>query len=336
MDQYYHLFAILGFILLYWGTNRFIDGSVALARYFTAPPLLIGIVIVGFGTSSPELFVSVMAAFEGTSQISLGTTIGSNITNITLGLGLTAIIIPIKMDKTLGKTELPIWLGLSILAWWLLSDGLHDQWNGILLFGFLPFILILSIRVAMKTKTTPEQAGNAQLVIEMSLTNSIMHLLVGLALLTAGSQLLIESGSFIARSFGISELVIGLTIVAIGTSLPEITASVVGAMKGHHGIATGNIIGSGLFNITAVLGLPAIIHPFRNTEEFFVTDYVITGDFPFMLTLIGILLIICLQPKKNVVISRVVGCGLVISYAFYICFNYLRTYNVEFLTNFSL
>ncbi len=252
-----------GLVLLVWSAARFVEGSAATARHFGMPPLLIGMVIVGFGTSAPEMVVSVLAALQGSPGIALGNAYGSNITNIALILGMTALISPIAVHSQVLRKELPLLTLVTALAAWQLWDGAVSRVDALVLLGLFGALMAWTILQGMRKKTDAlgvemEQELGAR---TMPLRRALFWLAAGLVLLILSSRLLVWGAVDIAHGLGVSDLIIGLTVVAVGTSLPELASSVVAARKGEHDIALGNILGSNLFNTLAVVGIAGAIHP---------------------------------------------------------------------------
>lgn len=254
---------ICGLALLVWSADRFIVGSAAIASHFKMPPLLIGMVIVGFGTSLPEMVVSALAASQGNPGLALGNAYGSNITNITLILGLTALIKPITVQSQILKKELPLLMGVSLLAACQLLDNRVSQVDSMLLLGvfFLLFGWTVWVGTRKKTDTLAIEMEQALDVDTMPVKRAVFRALVGIILLIVSSRCLVWGAVTIAQGFGVSDLVIGLTVVAVGTSLPELASSLIATRKGEHDIALGNVLGSNLFNTLAVVGLAGVIHP---------------------------------------------------------------------------
>jgi cation:H+ antiporter len=254
---------IVGLALLVWSAERFVEGAAATARYFGMSALLIGMVVVGFGTSAPEMVVSALAASQGNPGIALGNAYGSNITNIALILGLTALISPIAVHSQVLRRELPILTLLTVFAAWQLWDGFLSRWDAALL--LLVFAGLMGWTI-MQGRNKPQDSLADEVSDELSqrempLKRAIFWLIVGLLLLILSSRLLVWGAVEIAHSLGVSDLIIGLTIVAVGTSLPELASSVIAARKGEHDLALGNILGSNLFNTLAVVGIAGSISP---------------------------------------------------------------------------
>ena len=274
------LAVVAGLAALVWSAERFIEGAAATARHFGMSPLLIGMVIVGFGTSAPEMVVSVLAAVDGSPGIALGNAYGSNITNIALILGVTALISPIAVQPQIVRRELPILLLVTVLAAWQLVDGELSLADGAVLLLVLVAVLTWTVLSSLRGKdnimvdVADELANPAS---QQSLGRSLFWLVLGLLVLVASSRLLVWGAVTIAQSLGVSDLLIGLTVVAIGTSLPELASSVMAARKGEHDIALGNVIGSNLFNTLAVVGLAAVIHPMPVAAEVLSRDVLVMG-----------------------------------------------------------
>ena len=280
---------IVGLALLVWSANRFVEGSASTARHFGMPPLLIGMVIVGFGTSAPEMVVSALAALEGSSGIALGNAYGSNIANIALILGVTALISPIMVHSTVLRKELPILTFVTILTVVLLADLDLTRLDAIVLLLVFGSLMAWIIYEGLKQKTDSlakeVEAETAEKA--MPIKRSFFWLVIGLVLLIASSRILVWGAVEIAQIFGVSDMIIGLTIVAVGTSLPELASSVIAARKGEHDIALGNILGSNLFNTLAVVGIAGTIHPFAVEPETISRDMVVMGALTVSLFLIG-------------------------------------------------
>lgn len=254
---------ITGFILLIWSADRFIIGAAATARNFDVPPLIIGLTIVGFGTSAPEMMVAGFASFDGSPAMAIGNALGSNITNITLVLGVAALITPLDVHSRILKKELPILLFASLVALALLSDMTLSRIDGFILFGLLCLLMGWITWQGMRNQSSDALSEEyvAELPGEMSTSHALFWLVAGLVLLTISSKILVWGAVNIATAFGVSELIIGLTVIAIGTSLPELAASITGALKNEHDIAIGNVVGSNLFNTLGVLAIPGLISP---------------------------------------------------------------------------
>ena len=253
-----------GLVLLVWSADRFVEGSAAAARHFGMPPLLIGMVIVGFGTSVPEMMVSALAALQDNPGIALGNAYGSNITNIALILGLTALIRPIAVNSRVLRNELPILTLVTALAAFQIWDGKLTRIDSLVLMAVFGILMAWTILQGLRRKSgLPGQGSwNRRLKLRLSrLAGLFSGLLRAWLLLIISSRLLVWGAVKIAQGLGVSDLIIGLTVVALGTSLPELASSVIAIRKGEPDIALGNILGSNLFNTLAVVGIAGMIHP---------------------------------------------------------------------------
>ena len=256
---------ILGLILLIWSADRFVDGAAATAKHAGMPPLLIGMVVIGFGTSAPELVVSAISASQGNPGLAIGNAYGSNITNIALILGLTALISPIRVKSGVLRKELPILLAVTILGALLLFDLTLSRVDAWLLLLVFSATMGWSIWHALRYREDV-LAEDVSVVLEehsMSLRKALTWLLAGMILLVISSRILVWGAVEIARGFHVSDLIIGLTVVAIGTSLPELASALAATRKGEHDLVIGNVIGSNLFNTLAVVGIAGAIRPFQ-------------------------------------------------------------------------
>lgn len=297
---------LAGLALLVWSADRFVEGSAAAAGHFGMPPLLIGMVVVGFGTSAPEMVVSALAATQGNPGLALGNAYGSNITNIALILGITAVIAPIAVHSQVMRKELPILALVTLAAAWLLFDGELSRLDAAGLLVLFALLLGWSIWSGMrKTNDTFATEMDAELTAHaMPIRKAVVWLLVGLVLLIISSRILVWGAVDLATRFGVSDLVIGLTIVAIGTSLPELASSVIAARKGEHDLALGNILGSNLFNTLAVVGIAGSIAPMA------VADEVLMRDIPVMVGLTLALFVLGYGFRGPGRINRLEGGGL--------------------------
>lgn len=268
------LAVVFGLVILVWSADRFVDGSASTARHFGMPPLLIGMVIVGFGTSVPELVVSTLAAAQGNPGIAVGNAYGSNIANIALILGISAMIIPITVDSGVLRKELPILSLVTAVAAAQLWDLNVGRLDALILFAVFAIVIWWTVREGIR-KRNDKLASEMEIELEssaMPVKRAILWVFVGLAALVLSSRLLVWGAVEIAHGLGIGDLVIGLTVVALGTSLPELASSVAAARKGEDDLALGNILGSNLFNTLAVVGLAAAIHPFDVDPEVLYRD----------------------------------------------------------------
>jgi len=284
------LFAIaLGLALLVWSAGKFVEGSAAAAAHFAMPPLLIGMVVVGFGTSAPEMVVSALAASQGNPGLALGNAYGSNITNIALILGITALISPIVVHSQVMRKELPILAGVTLLAAFQLWDGQLTRMDAYVLLGVFAALMAWSIRQGMTQKhdALGEEIAAEMTNHRMQLRPAIIWLVAGLVLLVISSRVLVWGAIEVAQGFGVSDLIIGLTIVAVGTSLPELASSVIAARKGEHDIALGNILGSNLFNTLAVVGIAGVISPMAVAPEILTRDIAVMAALTLSLFVLG-------------------------------------------------
>jgi cation:H+ antiporter len=265
--------------LMTLSADRFVIGAAAVAYNLRVPPLIIGLTVVGLGTSSPEIIVSAMAAWQGDTGIAVGNAIGSNTINIALVLGLTALITPLDVHSSIPRRELPVLVGIMLVAWLLLADGTLGRLDGILLVAGVAPMLAWMTRIGMKSRESrdalDEEFGE-EIRTGMAMPLAVFWLVFGFLFLLLSSRMLVWGAVSIAHYLGISELVIGIVVVAFGTSLPELAASLASAIKQEHDIAIGNVIGSNIFNLLAVLGLPGVIHPGP------IDAHVIYRDFPVM------------------------------------------------------
>jgi cation:H+ antiporter len=265
MDWMIVLYLVGGLVTLIFGAESLVRGASRLAASFGISPLVIGLTVVAFGTSSPELAVSVQSAFAGSADVSVGNVVGSNIFNILLILGISAIIIPLVVHSQLLLLDVPLMIGVSFLFYFLATDGSISRMDGLLLFVCLLLYIWWSIRQSRKeTAEIQEEYAHEYAVTNGDRGHILKNFLfvgAGLGLLVVGSEWLVKGAVSLARLFNVSDLVIGLTIVALGTSMPEVATSVMAALKKERDIAVGNVIGSNLFNIMAVIGLSGIVAP---------------------------------------------------------------------------
>ena len=303
-----------GFILLTWSADRFVVGASAMAYNLKVSPLIIGLTIVGLGTSAPEMLVSAFASWQGNSGLAVGNALGSNIINTGLILGITAMIIPLNVHSSILKRELPILLLVMVVALLLLMDGTLGRLDGALLLTGMAVMLIWMIRLG-RTSQTSEDPMSAEFADEipttMSMGRAVFWLVVGGLVLLGSSRLLVWGAVSIAQEMGVSDLVIGLTIVALGTSMPELAATVMSAIKNEHDIALGNVIGSNIFNLLVVLGLPGLINPATIDTE------VLARDYPVMIGLTVALFVMAYGIRGPGRINRIEGTLLVLAFCAY-------------------
>lgn len=309
------LLAILGgFVLLVLSADWFVEGAAATAKHAGMPSLLIGMVIVGFGTSAPEMVVSAMAALDGNPNLALGNALGSNIVNTGLILGITALVAPIAVHSKIIRKELPLLFVIGLVAGLLFWNGALSRVEALALlvgfFGLIGWTIFAALRGrgdALETDTDKELTVHA-----MPLNRAIFWLVVGLVLLIVSSRILVWGAVSIAQSLGVSDLIIGLTIVALGTSLPELAASVIAARKGEHDIAIGNVVGSNMFNILAVIGIAGVIAPMPH-----LSPEVLTRDWPVMMAMTAGLFVMAYGFRGEGRINRVEGSLLLMAFAAY-------------------
>jgi cation:H+ antiporter len=270
---------IFGLALLVWSADRFVDGAAVTAQHLGMPPLLIGMVIVGFGTSAPEMVVSAISALQGNPGIALGNAYGSNIANIALILGVTALVSPIVVQSQILRKELPLLFGVTLLAAAQLIDGELSRGDAWVLLSVFFIVMGWSIYSGLRKKDDAlEEEVTAELAAHaMSLKAALGWLGLGLVLLVVSSRILVWGAVIIAQSFGVSDLVIGLTIIAVGTSLPELASSLAATRKGEHDIALGNVLGSNLFNTLAVVGIAGAIAPMSVPDAVLSRDVLCMG-----------------------------------------------------------
>lgn len=308
--------------VLVWSADKFVNGSASLARNLGMSPLLIGLTIVSLGTSAPEILVSVTAAMVGASGIAIGNAVGSNIANIGLVLGVTALIRALPVRAALTRKELPILAVVSLGAGALLLDQSLSQLDGTLLLIGLCVTLLLFARYHPQSSDSKLIREEEEELPTLAAGMAVFWFLLGLLLLIASSRALVWAATDIAQLLGVSDLIIGLTIIAIGTSLPELAASVASVLKGHHDIALGNVIGSNIFNLLAVMSLPAVIAPYSFSEQLVWRDYGV------MLALTTLLIVFCYRGilrNQTISIGRSLGGLFFISYVGYLVVLYLQS-----------
>lgn len=303
----------LGFILLVWSADRFVLGASATARNLGVQPLIVGMVVMGFGTSAPEMLVSGVAAWGGNPSLGIGNAIGSNIANIALVLGVTALVAPMVVNSKILRREFPILFLVMFLALAVMVDGSLSQLDGVLLILSLLLVMGWMVYTAINSRDSDSLIDEfeEEMPESMSTSRALIWLLVGLLVLLASSRLLVWGATNIAVAMGVSDLVIGLTIVAVGTSLPELAATVMSALKKEHDIAIGNVIGSNIFNLLGVLALPALIHPAAFDAD------VLVRDFPVMIGLTVALYAMAFGFRRVGVINRWEGLLLLLVFVAY-------------------
>ena len=293
----------VGAALLYAGGDLLVKNAVRLAGRLGLSPLVIGLTVVAFGTSAPELAATLVSALQGAPQIALGNVIGSNTANLGLILGLTALVYPLVSARAFVRRELPIMLGVGVLLFPLLADGLTGRVEGVLL------LLLLGLYLAYLLTTKPDDLELDESEDRVPLWRSLLLVLFGVALLVGGAQVLITGAVALAQAFGVPEEVIGLTLVAFGTSLPELASSVAAALRRETDIILGNVIGSNIFNVLAVLGTTALVSPIREPFALIDSDLVV---------MLGFSVAVLLLMWRSERLGRFGGGLLFGAYAFYI------------------
>ncbi|WP_179956007.1 calcium/sodium antiporter [Pannonibacter tanglangensis] len=307
------LFLIIGLALLFAGGEALVRGAVALAAKIGMSPLIIGLTVVGFGTSTPELVVSIKAAFEGSADIAVGNVVGSNTANILFILGLAALISPIPTMIAGIRRDLYVMLAVAVLMLGLGYMGIIDRLAG----GVMVALLVAYVAyAAVNSKTSPEDQDETQQQANMPVWQQAAYIIGGLVLLILGADYLIGSATTIARAIGVSEAVIGLTIVAVGTSLPELATSVIAAFRKHSEIAIGNVVGSNIYNILGILGVASLLKPLS------IAPTMTSFDIPVMLA-VTLLLVVAMLAFRS--ISRSIGAGFVLIYVAYCVWLYTQT-----------
>ena len=315
---YLPIIALLaGLLGLVWGADKFVTGSVGVARNFGISSMIIGLTVVSIGTSAPEIIVSINAALSDAGGLAVGNALGSNLANMGLVLGITTLVAPLPVQTHLLKEESPVLLLITVLAGLCLYDGQLNRGESIAL-GLMVIPVIAIMVKYKKNHPSPEVADDVSTATDGSMKTSGLWLLLGLAILLLSAEVTVWGATSIAHFFGISDLIVGLTIVAIGTSLPELAASIVSATKGHHDIAVGNIFGSNLFNLLLVMTTAGAIAPIALPSDVFGRDYLSL----LVMTLLMIGLVGWTVRKNRHIesvarLSKFVGVILLTSYALY-------------------
>lgn len=287
------LFILLGLVGLYVGGTLFVSGSASLARRIGMSPLIVGLTVVAIGTSLPELIVSVGAALSGQSEIALGNVLGSNIANVGLILGVSGLILPLAVQASLLRREIPLMIAISVLTLLLALDGQIGGVDGGLLVAGMVGFLVWTVTAALRTPSGEATDADERANENTSLTRSALSLVAGLGLLLVAARLTVDGATGVARAFGVSELVIGMTLVAVGTSLPELVTSVTAALQKQSDIAVGNVVGSNIFNLLGILGGTALLSPVP------VAPNVIRVDIPVVIGFSALLLSLLLDRKLS-------------------------------------
>ena len=251
------IYIVFGILMVLWGAGKLTDGATSIAAKMKIPPMIIGLTVVAMGTSMPEFFVSFVSALKGTSDLAVGNVVGSNIFNTMLIVGMTALVTPMVIAKSTVKKDIPFAVLASAMLLPMAIDGCISRIDAAVLFAVFIAFMLYTVRSAKKEK----DSGNEEEVKEMPVWRAVAFFVLGLACLIVGSNLFVDGATIVASLLGVSEAVIGLTVVAGGTSLPELATSVVAARKGQCAIAMGNVIGSNVFNILMILGITGMIHP---------------------------------------------------------------------------
>ena len=297
-------FLVVGLGFLVWSADKLVFGAAALARNMGISPLVIGMTILAMGSSAPEMMVSATAALGGKTDTAVGNVLGSNIANIALILGITAMVKPLSISSAILRREFPLMIGVTILAGVLLWDSRLGFYEGVLLFVLFTAFIVAMLRISRKEQQSGQQdplleEQESEIPEGVSNLKAVIWVVVGLVILPIAADTLVDSAVYIAQYFGMSDLVIGLTIIAVGTSLPELAASLAGVMKGEDDLAVGNIIGSNVFNILAVMGIPGVLNPS------ILSQYAMGRDFWIML---GVsLLLVAMALGKSRSINRIEG-----------------------------
>jgi len=269
---------LVGFAGLIWSADRFVDGSATIASNFGVSKLIVGLTVVAFGTSAPEVIVSISSSLKDAGDLAVGNALGSNLANVGMVLGITALIAPLPIKKHILKEEFLIMLAIMALSGFFLFDGTLKTWEGLIL---VTLLLPLLLWIAYRKKNHPEELED--LPDSMPTKWAALWFIIGLTALIISAEILVWGAKIIAMNFGVSPLIIGLTIVAVGTSLPELAASIMSALKGHHDIAIGNIIGSNIFNLLLVMGIAPIIKPITMETIVFSRDFASMGGITLVL-----------------------------------------------------
>ena len=309
--------ALIAPILLAWGANRFVDGASALSFNLGMSPLLIGVLVMGFGTSLPELLVSLFSSVMGNSGLSLGNAYGSNIINIGFVLGLAAVLSPVIVKRHVVRRELPLLILATAITAFFIMDFELSRSDGMILLALFVVLLVYLIRVSVREPANQEDSSLKNELEEhtIPLGKSINYLVIGLVVIAICSAVLVWSARGIVTNLGVSELVVGVIILALGTSLPELVVIVVAAKRAEHQLALGNVIGSNLFNTLAVVGTAGLIAPSVLDAE------LVTRDLPVMFALTGVLIVMAYGwGRRTGVINKIEGGGLLLAVAAYLAY----------------
>ena len=308
---------LAGFAGLVWSADRFVAGAAAIAKSFGVTPLVIGLTIVSFGTSAPEVMVSINASIRNAGQLAVGNAIGSNIANIALVLGVTLLVSAVPLRKHIIRHELPVLLLVTAVAGALLFDRSLARWESTLFLAALTPVVFYLVKSKRAELTSAEIAEELDDVPGMPRRRALLWFAVGLVILILSADILVWGAKTTAESFGVSQLVIGLTVIAVGTSLPELAASVMSALRGHHDIAVGNIIGSNIFNLMAVMAIPGVIRPLPLDDAIFYRDYLAMLGVTLLLALTIAAKLLFTKSAAGPHMGRVIGAILLILYVGY-------------------
>jgi cation:H+ antiporter len=316
-------YLVFGLILLIYSADKFILGAAATAGYLGVSSMVVGLIIIGFGTSAPEMVVSAIAAMKGNPGLALGNAVGSNIANIALVLGVGIAVTPLLIASATIKRELPMLLVISLFVLMLMWDGEQSRMDGIIL---LASVLSMTVWMAWlglkqsKEKDILQKEFEAEIPQDVSKTAALLWLAFGIIMLPVASMLIVDGATIIAKIMGMSDVAIGLTIVALGTSLPELSATIACMRKNEHDLALGNILGSNMFNLLGVLGISATIKSYEMPADFLQTEYLVMLDLTFALLVLSMVYV-----SKNKPIPRFYGYLFVASYLAYMVWLYMRS-----------
>ena len=316
-------YLVFGLILLIYSADKFILGAAATAGYLGVSSMVVGLIIIGFGTSAPEMVVSAIAAMKGNPGLALGNAVGSNIANIALVLGVGIAVTPLLIASATIKRELPMLLVISLFVLMLMWDGEQSRMDGIIL---LASVLSMTVWMAWlglkqsKEKDILQKEFEAEIPQDVSKTAALLWLAFGIIMLPVASMLIVDGATIIAKIMGMSDVAIGLTIVALGTSLPELSATIACMRKNEHDLALGNILGSNMFNLHGVLGISATIKSYEMPADFLQTEYLVMLDLTFALLVLSMVYV-----SKNKPIPRFYGYLFVASYLAYMVWLYMRS-----------
>lgn len=312
-------YLILGLVMLIFAADKFVLGAASTAKHMGVSTMLVGLIIVGFGTSAPEMVVSAIASFDGKSGLALGNAVGSNITNVALVLGVGLLIVPMSIKSQTIRREMPILLLVTLLVLFLLIDLKLSFADGLIL--IIGMFVVTGFLLYIGVKTDKDEFSDeleAEFDLGISFKKAILYLILGIVMLPIASQLMVNGATDIALHFGVSEMVIGLTILALGTSLPELAATVASALKKEHDLAIGNIVGSNMFNLLGVIGISGIIREYEFPAHFIKYDYFYMLMLTVFLFLASVYFVL-----KDRFISRVIGVVLLVMYITYMGWLYV-------------